>query len=190
MRAWVAVLAAFVIALPAHAQKMISFPTEDSGVIFADLYGHGDNSVVLAMEARFNKESWAPQARTWLPQISCAGPRFPRLWQLTWPGRSRPARCALHLDVLAAVHYLRQHGAKTVSAVGASMGGGAAGDASITTPPGTSIASSFSAQHPISLLIGSNRPAFSSSPAMTPAGTELRLPWIRAQYEKAPSRRN
>ena len=64
MRAWVAVLAAFVIALPAHAQKTISFPTEDSGVIFADLYGHGDNSVVLAHGGQFNKESWAPQART------------------------------------------------------------------------------------------------------------------------------
>jgi acetyl esterase/lipase len=32
----------------------------------------------------------------------------------------------LHLDVLAAVRYLRKMGAKTVSVVGGSMGGGAA----------------------------------------------------------------
>src|SRR5260370_1957611 len=42
----------------------------------------------------------------------------------------------LHLDVLAAVRYLRKSGAKTVSVVGASMGGGAAGDASILSEPG------------------------------------------------------
>ena len=48
MRAWLALLAGFVIALPSHAQKTASFPTEDGGVIFADIYGHGDNAVVLA----------------------------------------------------------------------------------------------------------------------------------------------
>ena len=40
----------------------------------------------------------------------------------------------LELDVLAAVRYLRRTGARTVSIVGGSMGGGAAGDASIGGP--------------------------------------------------------
>jgi len=42
----------------------------------------------------------------------------------------------LQLDVLAAVRYLRKTGAKSVSVVGGSMGGGAAGDASIASQPG------------------------------------------------------
>jgi dienelactone hydrolase len=41
----------------------------------------------------------------------------------------------LLLDVLAAVRYLRKTGAKTVSVVGGSTGGGAAGDASIASQP-------------------------------------------------------
>jgi len=42
----------------------------------------------------------------------------------------------LHLDVLAAVRYLRKTGAKSVSVIGGSMGAGAAGDASIASKPG------------------------------------------------------
>jgi len=42
----------------------------------------------------------------------------------------------MHLDVLAAVRYLRKRGAKTVSVMGASFGGGAAADASIASPLG------------------------------------------------------
>ena len=38
--------------------------------------------------------------------------------------------------MLAAVRYLRNSGAKTVSVVGGSMGGSAAGDASIEADPG------------------------------------------------------
>jgi acetyl esterase/lipase len=42
----------------------------------------------------------------------------------------------LYLDVLASVRCLRKTGAKTVSVVGGSRGGGAAGDASIAWRPG------------------------------------------------------
>jgi pimeloyl-ACP methyl ester carboxylesterase len=52
------------------------------------------------------------------------------------PGDSDPMDAPLHLDVLAAVRYLRTTGAKSVSIVGGSMGGGAAGDASIASRPG------------------------------------------------------
>src|SRR5262249_9954272 len=45
------------------AQEHISIQTSDGGVIFADLYGRGDHGVVLAHGGRFNKESWAKQAR-------------------------------------------------------------------------------------------------------------------------------
>jgi acetyl esterase/lipase len=39
-------------------------------------------------------------------------------------------------DVLAAVHYLKKHGAQTVFAIGGSFGGAATGDASIQSKPG------------------------------------------------------
>jgi pimeloyl-ACP methyl ester carboxylesterase len=87
---------------------------------------------------------------------------------------------------LAAVHYLRQHGAKTVSVVGASMGGGAAGDASITAPPGTIDRLVFLGYAPNlpadrlqspSLFIVARDDASDDGP---------RFPGIRAQYEKAP----
>jgi len=44
-----------------HKQQVF-FPTEDGGVIYADLYGKGDRGIVLAHGGRFNKESWEPQA--------------------------------------------------------------------------------------------------------------------------------
>jgi len=52
------------------------------------------------------------------------------------PGQSQPLGAPLHFDVLAAVRYLRQNGAKTVSVIGGSMGGGAAADASVEAEPG------------------------------------------------------
>src|SRR5439155_18144426 len=88
--------------------------------------------------------------------------------------------------VLAAVRYLKAHSAKTVSVVGASFGGGAAGDASIKSAPGDidrivflGAAPNLSAEKLRSraLFIVAREDA-------NDAGR--RLPGIRAQYEKAP----
>jgi len=92
----------------------------------------------------------------------------------------------LHLDVLAAVRYLRAKGAKSVSVVGGSMGGGAAGDASIASQPGEI--------DRLILLGGSpNEPAekLKSATLFIVARDDAsedgpRLPRIREQYEKAP----
>ena len=46
-----------------QAQEQVSFPTQDGGLIHADLYGEGDRAAVLAHGGRFDKESWEPQAR-------------------------------------------------------------------------------------------------------------------------------
>src|ERR1051325_9046666 len=64
MRVLLAIIAAALF-LPGNAiaQKTVSFPTEDGGVIFADVYGTGEKAVVLAHGGRFNKESWAKQAQ-------------------------------------------------------------------------------------------------------------------------------
>ena len=92
----------------------------------------------------------------------------------------------LYLDVLAAVRYLRKTGAKTVSVVGASLGGGAAGDASILSEPGEINRLVFLGSSPngpaeklkaASLFIVARDDANADGP---------RLPGIRAQYEKAP----
>src|SRR2546430_15674365 len=137
MRTLFALILGLLLARVTVAQKTISFPTEDGGLIFADVYGEGERAVVLAHGGRFNKESWAKQAQT----LAAAGFRvlaldFRGYGKSKGPGDSQPMDAPLHLDVLAAVRYLRTNGAKTVSIVGGSMGGGAAGDASIASQPG------------------------------------------------------
>src|SRR5258708_23749615 len=133
----IATLAALLFSDAVAAQKTVSFPTEDGGVVFADVYGTGDRGIVLAHGGPFNKESWAKQAQT----LAAAGFQvlafdFRGYGKSRGPGQSDPMSAPLHLDVLEAVRYLRKTGAKSVSVVGGSMGGGAAGDASIASQPG------------------------------------------------------
>jgi hypothetical protein len=54
----------------------VSFPTQDGGVVHADLYGKGDHGVVLAHGGRFNKESWATQARQVILEGSAHAQQF------------------------------------------------------------------------------------------------------------------
>ena len=183
----IATLAALLFSDVVAAQKTVSFPTEDGGVVFADVYGTGDRGIVLAHGGPFNKESWAKQAQT----LAAAGFQvlafdFRGYGKSRGPGQSDPMSAPLHLDVLAAVRYLRKTGAKTVSVVGGSMGGGAAGDASIASHPGE-----------IDRLVllgaapnGSAEKLKSSSLFIVARGDSsgdgLRLPGIQEQYEKAP----
>jgi pimeloyl-ACP methyl ester carboxylesterase len=182
-----ALLATLLLARVVAAQEHVSFPTEDGGVVYADLYGKGERGVVLAHGGRFNKESWEKQART----LASAGFRvlaldFRGYGKSRGPGDSDPMDAPLHLDVLAAVRYLRKAGAKGVSVVGGSMGAGAAGDASIASQPGEI--------DRLVLLGGApNGPAekLKSSTLFIVArddasGDGPRLPGIQAQYEKAP----
>jgi len=131
-----AALAALVLGL-AGPQEIVSFPTQDGGVVYADVYGNGDRAVVLAHGGRFNKESWAIQAQA----LANAGFQVVAI-DFRGRGRSRGGPDSdsrdegLHFDVLAAVRYLRETGAKTVSVVGASLGGWAAARAAIAAPPG------------------------------------------------------
>ncbi|MCI0487212.1 MAG: alpha/beta fold hydrolase [Blastocatellia bacterium] len=116
--------------------KQVSFPTQDGGMIFANLYGKGDRGVVLAHGGRFNKESWERQAQA----LVKAGFRvlaidFRGYGRSRGPGQSDPLSAPLHFDVLAAVRYLRQNGAKTISVVGGSLGASAAAQASVEANP-------------------------------------------------------
>ena len=177
----------WLLAGAAAAQKTVSFPTEDGGLIYADVYGQGERAVVLAHGGRFNKESREKQART----LASAGFRvlaldFRGYGKSRGPGDGDPMDAPLHLDVLAAVRYLRETGAKSVSIVGGSMGAGAAGDASIASRSGEI--------DRLVLLGGSpNGPAEKLKSATLfivarddSSGDGPRLPRIQEQYQKAP----
>lgn len=187
MRLALAIISALAFAAPVTAQQHVTFPTQDRGVVCADVYGIGNRGIVLAHGGQFNKESWAKQART----LATAGFRvvaidFRGYGQSHGPGQSDIYTAPLYLDVLAAIRYLTANGARTVSLVGASMGGWAIGRATIASPP-----------------IRIDRLVFlASSPDIPPEkltgrklfivarddsnGAGLRLPEIRAYYEKTP----
>jgi pimeloyl-ACP methyl ester carboxylesterase len=181
------IVAIFLLTTFVGAQEHVSFPTEDGGVVYGDLYGKGERGLVLAHGGRFNKESWEKQART----FESAGFRvlafdFRGYGKSRGPGDSAPMSAPLELDVLAAVRYLRKTGSKTVSIVGGSMGGGAAGDASIASQPAEIDRVVFLGAHPngpaeklkcASLFIVARDDANDDGP---------RLPTIQEKFQKAP----
>ncbi len=54
MRPFRVIFTSLVLTATAAAQEHVSFPTQDGGVVQADLYGKGDRAVVLAHGGRFN----------------------------------------------------------------------------------------------------------------------------------------
>ena len=187
MRAIMTLLAAVVCCGLTHAQKTISFPTADGGVVFADIYGSSGKGVVLAHGGRFNKESWAKQAKI----LETAGFEvlaldFRGFGQSHGPGDSNLDDAPFEQDVLAAVRYLHSHGASSVSVVGGSFGGAAAGDASIASEPGE-------IDRLVLLGAAPNGPADKlKSPVLFIVARDdanasgPRLPRIQKQFEKAP----
>ncbi len=182
------VLAILVLAGPGAAQELVSFATDDGGVVYADLYGCGERGVVLAHGGRFTKESWAEQAQT----LSEAG--FLTL-AIDFRGRGRsrggsgaaPGDDGALYDVLAAVRYLHRRGAHRVSVVGASFGGEAAARASVEAAPGEIDRIVLIAHSPINepeRIKG--RKLFITSRNDVSGTSTLRLPSIRDQYERAP----
>jgi pimeloyl-ACP methyl ester carboxylesterase len=181
------IILALLLAGQAAAQTTVSFPTEDSGIVYADIYGEGDRAVVLVHGGQFNKESWQKQAHALAElKFRVLALDLRGYGKSRGPGDSDPMAAPLYQDVLAAVRYLRKSGAKTVSVVGASMGGWAAGDASIASKPGEIDRVVFLGSAPTrsadklkcpSLFIVARDDASEDGP---------RLPGIRQQYEKAP----
>lgn len=187
MRRLLIAIAVLLIGHCALAQKTISFPTEDGATIAALQYGAGERAVLLVHGGRFTKESWAKQ----VPAFRSAGYAVLAIdlrgfGQSHGPGEKDPSDEQQALDVLAGVRYLRNHGVKTVSIVGGSMGGSAAGDASILSHPG---------EIDRIVMLGA-APGLSADKLKSPAlfivarddtsGDGPRLPGIQAQYDKAP----
>ena len=182
-----AAIAALTLAGLGAAQEQVSFPAQDGWIIYADLYGTGDRGVVLAHGGRFTKRSWEKQARV----LVNAGFRVLAI-DLRGYGLSKDGPPSLNpgfgspLDVLAAVRYLRKAGAKTVSVVGGSMGGDAAGGASIAAEPGEIDRVVFLASGaggPPEKLKGRKLFIVARDDANA-AGP--RLPKIRAEYDRVP----
>ncbi|HEY4050975.1 MAG TPA: hypothetical protein VGM27_29275, partial [Acidobacteriaceae bacterium] len=123
----------------AFGQRPVSFTLPDHTTqIQAGLYGSGQRAVILAHGGRFDKNSWSKQART----LANAG--FMVL-AIQYRGDSvftdgTPNAAGSYednaTDVLAAVAYCHRIGAKTVSAIGGSLGGNAVGDADVRSKPG------------------------------------------------------
>jgi pimeloyl-ACP methyl ester carboxylesterase len=178
-------LAALLLPGLAVAQQHVSFSTQDGGVVHADLYGSGDRGLVLAHGGRVTKESWTEQ----MPAFLNAGFRVLAI-DFRGRGQSRGAQSksgeegAEH-DVLAAVGYLRKTGAKMVAIIGASFGGEAAADASIDAEPGEIdrlvLLASWT-DRPPEKIKGRKLFIVARDDAN---GDGLRLPRIRANYEKA-----
>jgi esterase/lipase len=182
-------MVALVFVCSQEAQESVSFATQDGGVVYAHVYGTGDRGVVLAHGGRFTKESWATQAQT----LATAGFRVVAI-DFRGRGRSRggPQSTSrdegVHFDVLAAVRYLHETGAETVSVVGASFGGGAAAQAAAAAPPGEIdriVLLAHSAIDEPERMHG--RKLFITSRGDTTGSGTLRLPGIREQYEQAPA---
>jgi alpha/beta superfamily hydrolase len=188
MRVILTVIAALLLAVSAAAQEHVSFATQDGGVVYADVYGQGDRGVVLAHGGRFNKESWAKQAQALVE----AGFRvlaidFRGYGHSHGGPNSKPPDDGTEYDVLAAVRYLHDRGAKTVSVVGGSFGGWAAAQASVEAREGEIDRLVLLAASPIDepqkmkgrklFIVARDDPQADGSP---------RLIHVREQYKKAP----
>jgi pimeloyl-ACP methyl ester carboxylesterase len=172
-----------------YGQRSVTFPLlRHPGEIQADLYGSGTRGVILAHGGRFNKESWKKQAQAFANAgFLVLALRF--RGDVSNPDGS-PGSFGSHADnaadVLAAVSYLHRTGVTTISAVGASLGGDAVGDADAQSKPGDIArivflgSSGGSAPEKLTgrkLFIVARKDSSASG---------LRLPEISKNYQKAP----
>ncbi len=185
--AWIGIVTLTLAGMTA-AQEPVSFPTQDGWIIHGDLYGTGDRGVVLVHGGRFEKGSWEKQARALVEAGFRALAIDLRGFGLSKEGPpGARSDFGSPLDVLAAVRYLRENGAKTVSVVGASMGGDAAEGALVEAKSGEIdrvVLLAHGAYGPPEKLKG--RKLFMVSRDDLGPGDKPRLPKIRAQYDKAP----
>lgn len=181
-------IALALLANLAFAQRTITIPLP-SGQAFiqADLYGDGDRGIVLAHGGRFGKESWAPQAKV-LAQKGFTVLAVQFRGDKKNPDGSTSAEGAYEdnaVDVLAAVRYLHAKGIGSVSAIGASLGGDAVGDADVQSSPGefdrVVFLGSEGGSHPESLT---GRKLYLVARDDI-SGDGPRLPGIQAHYAKA-----
>ena len=137
LRIGIAVWAMIAAASVCAAQRRVTFPlVSGSRTVAGDLYGSGTRGLVLAHGGRFDEKSWKPQAE-----------EFARAGFLVLAVRFRgdglnpdgtPSANGSDADnaadVIAAAWFMRKTGAKTVDAIGGSLGGDAVGEADAQSP--------------------------------------------------------
>ena len=98
MRILTFTMIAIVLAANVRAQNTVSFPTDDGGVIFANVYGAGAKGLVLAHGgAIHNKESWTLQARELTAEgFHVLAIDFRGYGKSRGPGDSNPMDCLLY----------------------------------------------------------------------------------------------
>ena len=182
----ISIIASLIFGQQAEATESVTIGTQDGANIAARLYGSGSRGVVLAHGGRFTKEDWAPQADF----LAAHGFRvlafdFRGFGESAAPPSLEHSDDNVRFDVLAAVRYLREHGAHTVSVVGASFGGTAAADASADSAPGeidrVILLAHGSSNHP-ELIKG--RKLFIVSRHDTDGSGTTRLTEMREDYKK------
>ncbi len=104
---------------------MVTLPTADGTTVVADRYGSGEHAVILAHGGRFDRHSWAKEAK----RIAAAGYAVTAI-DFRTAGRDAGA----HYDLLAAVDDARMRGARRITVVGASFGGTAAAKVAVMAP--------------------------------------------------------
>jgi pimeloyl-ACP methyl ester carboxylesterase len=155
-------------------------------MVYADMYGKGNRTVVLAHGGRFTKESWSAQAKI----LGKAG--F-RVVAIDFRGRGRSyggpgsesSDDGVHFDVLAAIQFMKDTGAETISVVGASFGGWASAQAAAEIPDEVDriVLLAAPVDEPERLT---GRKLFILTRDDFRGEGILRLPEIQAQYERTP----
>jgi pimeloyl-ACP methyl ester carboxylesterase len=143
MRLHLLVFGVALLVSPIFAQRHVSIPvpepsSDNVAQIEANVYGTGSRALLLAHGGRFNKESWRKQA----PVFARAGFLVLAINYRgdTFNADGSPSALGSDddnaIDVEAAVAYLHRIGVKSVSAIGASLGGDAVGDAEAQSSTG------------------------------------------------------
>ena len=182
---WAALIASVLLPAVALGPREVSFPTPDGGLIYADLYGGGSRALILAHGGRFDRHSWSKQANA----LADAG--FLAL-AIDFRGEGESHGVPGHpssdddrrFDVLGAIHYLRAAGARSVSIIGASMGGDYAAEAAEAEPDAIDrlVLLASGAYTPVIHFKGRKLFLLARDDANADGP---RLPKIRAQYDKA-----
>lgn len=179
------------VALRAVVSLQVSFATPDQGLVHGDVYGTGERGVILVAHGGYSlKERWEKQARI----LADAGFRvlaFDTRAGVELKRTGKETDClydpaCMAVDVLSAVRYLRETGAKTVSVVGGSAGGGAVAHASVDAKPGEIDRIVLLAPMAIATPEGMKGRKLFITARDDRNGEGPRLPGIRAQYDKAP----
>ena len=176
-----------MFAVSACAQRPISIPVPGTAShIDADLYGSGDRALLLAHGGRFHKESWSAQAQ----QLAANG--FLVL-SIAFRGDGfnpdgSPAALGSDednaTDVLAAAAYLRSLNLKSLTAIGASLGGDAVGNSQARTAVFDRMVFLGSEGGNVPEKLAGSKLYIVARDDVS--GSGLRLPGIAAHYDRAP----